>query len=574
MYVYIGDKNPVFKKRRLDRLYSQAKSIMEKIKALSVTPDDLADPTKWCSMPFPFPYKVLPTPRFKIDESGAFFYMGRVAFHGVLSSVKNTFVGVSPKINVYGTKGYGKSHIIVAAVFSLLKEGSRVVFFPHARDFALENPYDYLRAAIVMAFADDDDALAEIENCLTVDGLTEWARYQDFILIVDQLNSLEEDSKISAEQKLRAQRILDDLSPNRVYLRGFSANNRTSVVFANTQRSERDILLFGGFEDLELAAYLHRKQIDDIVPVISPSDLDQLKDKSGCVPMYLEQFCDVYVKSKKNMCEAIGVFAMHLASEIAGGLGEFIFRCTDKVGFCKMAEDILLNHIIPCSPSLIDHRYFYRISQSAAQVEDGKGYAVCGIARDALAVVLRRTSEFDPFLSESWFNACNRATNPVIRGFTAEQIIISTIRLSGLRIDQILCPSAENRFFKTAAEAILSTEPSCTQYIPEPYNYKHVDSIVRYIVKNKKKKTLYLIALQPTLQEISQHINSLNFFSDDGDYREWLRDVPKDCKVEAHFVWIIPKKQYGKCQKSFPKEHPTYTEHCISFVMMNSKFEF
>ena len=548
---------------------------MEKIKALPVTADDLADPTKWCSMPFPFPYVVLPTPRFKIDELGAFSYMGRVAFRGVLSHVNDKSRGVSPKINLYGTKGYGKSHIIVAAVFLLLKEGHRVVFFPHARDFALENSYEYLRAALVMAFADDDDALAEIENCLTVDDLTEWARYQDFILIVDQLNSLEEDSKISADKKSRAQRILDDLSPNHVYLRSFSANNLTSVVFANTQRSERDILLFGGFDDVEFSAYLHRKQNDDILTEILPSELAQLKDKSGCVPMYLEQFCETYVKSKKNMCEAIRVFAMKLGSEISGGLNEFIFKCTNKVGFFKMTEDILLNHIIPCSPSLIDHRYFYRISQSTAQLEDGKGYAVCGMARDALAVVLRDNSEYDPFLSDSWFDACNRATNPVIRGFTAEQIIISTVHLSGLSIDKFSCPPPENRFFKTAIEAVLTTEPSCIQYIPEPYNYKHVDSIVRYIVKEKSKKTFHLIALQSTLQDISQHISSLDFFSDDGDCQEWLRDVPsKGCTVVAHFVWVIPKKQYIKCRQSYPKEHSTYTEHCISFDMINSKFKF
>ena len=367
-------------------------------------------------MPFPFLHKVLPIPRFKIDDSGAFLYMGRVAFHDVLASVRNTSVGVSPKINVYGTKGYGKSHIIVATVFMLLKEGHRVVFFPHARDFALENPAEYVRAALIMAFADDDDALAEIEtSSTTVDSLIKWARHQDFILIVDQLNSLEEDSKVSNDKKLCAQRILDDLSPNRVYLRGFSANNRTAIVFANTQRSERDILLLGGFVDVEFAAYMLRKEIENIVSVIAPIDLDQLKDKSGCVPMYLEQFCDTYVKSKKNVGKAIGVFAMQLESEIAGGLSEFSFGCPNKVGFWKMAEDILLNRIIPCSPSLIDHRYFYRISNSAgAQLGEGKGYAVCGIARDTLAVLLRRNSEYDPFLSESSFDACNRQMTPDI----------------------------------------------------------------------------------------------------------------------------------------------------------------
>ena len=161
-------------------------------------------------------------------------------------------------INIYGTKGYGKSHIIAAVVVKLMQESSRrIVFLPHARDLA-RAPASYLKEALLLAFARDEEKLKEVAVLKTVQELSEWASEQFFMLFVDQMNSIEDDWKMAEEDKRFTRNLIKTLfgyAELTVY--GFSANNQTMVHQQVTQRSERDVRLFGGFSEVRIASALH-----------------------------------------------------------------------------------------------------------------------------------------------------------------------------------------------------------------------------------------------------------------------------------------------------------------------------
>ena len=55
---------------------------------------------------------------------------------------------------LYGTRGYGKSHLLAALVCYLAARDERVIYIPDCR-MLLMNPVKYVRAAMLFAWADD-----------------------------------------------------------------------------------------------------------------------------------------------------------------------------------------------------------------------------------------------------------------------------------------------------------------------------------------------------------------------------------------------------------------------------------
>jgi hypothetical protein len=180
--------------------------------------------------------------------------MGRSVLPELVTEIDSAMSrGKTLPINVYGTKGYGKSHIIAAVVVLMIKLGKpRVLFLPQVRDMADVGWTEYLRAALLLTFADEHDMSVAILDCSGVDAMIELVTSQSFILVADQLNSLEESSKISPDEKIVVRNILKRLGENRLQVRGFSANNQTAADFAVTQRSQIDIKWFGGFNEVSV----------------------------------------------------------------------------------------------------------------------------------------------------------------------------------------------------------------------------------------------------------------------------------------------------------------------------------
>ena len=226
------------------------------IKANTVTEESLSDPTLTQWIPFPFPSSTRPGDRFVLKEDGSFLYMGRSKFKDIYKDVTNLSSVALPRINVYGGRGLGKSHLLASAVVLLIKQGKRVVYLPQARDWATNDAEDYLRTALYLGFADSAELLAEMEQIQGADSLVTWANSKEFILIVDQVNALEEESHLEQDQKKKVLMLMNRMCVGgRRIVYGFSANNRTARLFADTQRSESDVVLHTGFDKVELFSF-------------------------------------------------------------------------------------------------------------------------------------------------------------------------------------------------------------------------------------------------------------------------------------------------------------------------------
>lgn len=236
---------------------TKAKTLFKLIQELDITKESLSDPAKMHHLPFPFPH-VVPEDRFSLDQENKFAYMGRSVLPKLCEEIeRQTTQDKILPINVYGTKGYGKSHIIAATVLLMIKEKKqRVLFLPQARDMAAKGTTEYLRRAALLTFADDDNITSDLLDCATSDDLVRLLKAQLFILVSDQMNSLEEDLKLNAEDKSPVRSVIKSLGEKVLHIRGFSANNDTAKVFATTQRSEIDLPWFGGFSKVGTSLFL------------------------------------------------------------------------------------------------------------------------------------------------------------------------------------------------------------------------------------------------------------------------------------------------------------------------------
>jgi NACHT domain-containing protein len=96
---------------------------------------------------------------------------------------------------LYGTQGYGKSHLLAALVCCLVAKGERVVFIPDCRE-CVKRPVSYIQAAMIFAWADDDERRQEIMELDTMEMI---GRFFDgttgVVFVIDQLNALEPEEK-------------------------------------------------------------------------------------------------------------------------------------------------------------------------------------------------------------------------------------------------------------------------------------------------------------------------------------------------------------------------------------------
>src|SRR4051812_37796737 len=85
------------------------------------------------NLPFPFVGDAL-SKRFKVDpkdDEDNWFYMGREKFVELLNKLRHVQQSRNKKgFWLYGTKGYGKSHLLAALVCHLVSQGERVICIP------------------------------------------------------------------------------------------------------------------------------------------------------------------------------------------------------------------------------------------------------------------------------------------------------------------------------------------------------------------------------------------------------------------------------------------------------------
>ena len=218
---------------------------------------------------------------------------------------------------------------------------------------------------------------------------------------------------------------------------------------------------------------------------------------------------------------------------------------------------------------LYDLRHFY-------VDEEGIGRFTCGIAFEAMMSILR-TSDNAPFLDDLWYRAVSRSDNPVVRGFLAEQICLSTITTNGLKaVDQnlgrMLTASFETQPVFTE---FLSTDHNVRLYIPAAYNFMAVDGIILLLDRASSQATMFPI----------QFTLSPNHKQSDKDFHTklwstWIELLTSaGFIVQSTFVWIDKKQPSDHFEPELVRAlrsgnkvvHPEYSVVHVGVEMVDSR---
>jgi hypothetical protein len=261
--------DPTSKRRRLDskintELVELAKiarerrdHIREKIKTLGQLPNaavQLSNPAFYTKLPFPF-VGVVP-PQFKVDTDSEenWFYVGREKFMELLDRLRYVQKAWDRSaLWVYGTKGYGTSHLLAALVCYLAAQEERVVYIPDCRE-CVKNPVVYVQAAMLFAWADDKTMQDYI---ITLDTQEEIERFfkgrRNTIIFIDQVNDFE-----GMEWETRSREVkrwLDSCRVGHTGILGTSANYRSycETALDDDETSEDTIRVYGGFTKVSLS---------------------------------------------------------------------------------------------------------------------------------------------------------------------------------------------------------------------------------------------------------------------------------------------------------------------------------
>jgi hypothetical protein len=217
--------------------------------------------------------------RFVVDDNRCFAFIGRSVLADIEHKIEEARKHQRTKINIIGTKEFGKSHVIAALVARMMQvylmhvnpDGHQkspsagtlgdairraVLFLPKAGDLC-DSRGAYLRDSMLMAFGGDDTQLREIANLGTdVDVLLAWLRNSvDFDLVIDQYNDLKETERPTERSRqikgCELVEALENIAHARgcLVIKGFSANNDISLYMETKEKNSLCIPCYGGMSD-------------------------------------------------------------------------------------------------------------------------------------------------------------------------------------------------------------------------------------------------------------------------------------------------------------------------------------
>jgi Cdc6-like AAA superfamily ATPase len=234
-------------------------SIYEAIR--SIDPNlDLSNPCQWTDLPFPSPLRV-PWQRFSPLGNGGvaggvtkFRYMGRHMFSEVLKDVENPNAQArGEQLYLYGTSGTGKSHLLAAITYQLVRQGKRVVYIPDCRELIMFDPFRIFLLALLFAFHDHPPSRDIITAAKTLGDLLEFQAKQlsdSMYIVVDQRNALDLDQSKSKDphrkRKENMVEFLNTFSGDQVYIFSASANEESLSYAERSQTRMKPTYLLSG----------------------------------------------------------------------------------------------------------------------------------------------------------------------------------------------------------------------------------------------------------------------------------------------------------------------------------------
>ena len=238
-------------------VYTECKDLYQRVIAL---PNDVAwyaEPSKLHSLPFPSLDRTAQTDRFKFNEQGYFTYVGREKFPEIVDAIPNYVDFRRPlKLNIYGTMGYGKSHILAALACYFTCLDRPVVYIPNSGSL-VSNFVTHMKLAFLSACAHPSRRhywpeilnIQSVEDAITFGQRTD----EDFLFIVDQLDAMDVNQTGTDPDDRRAaasalERLMTSMD-GRVIIKSASANSRSYERIKNS-RQEAKFFLFGGMSEV------------------------------------------------------------------------------------------------------------------------------------------------------------------------------------------------------------------------------------------------------------------------------------------------------------------------------------
>ena len=218
----------------------------------------LSNPTFDTKLPFPFVGQIVPS-RFQVngkDNERDWFYMGREEFANLVKDFER--IRSDPQrsaLTIYGTRGYGKSHLLTALVCYLAAREEKVVYIPDCREF-MRQPVPYIIAAILFAWADDKSEQLKIMALDTQEKINMFFQgKKDVVFVIDQTNALEEekgDVQPTINKKAQLRDWLQGIQATGKAVLSSSANNHSILNGALKQSSNEVMPVYGGLTKVGL----------------------------------------------------------------------------------------------------------------------------------------------------------------------------------------------------------------------------------------------------------------------------------------------------------------------------------
>ncbi|KIX10703.1 uncharacterized protein Z518_01787 [Rhinocladiella mackenziei CBS 650.93] len=481
--------------------------------------DKLSDPTLIHTLDFPF-IDTIPK-RFNEPDiaKGKWLYMGRTIFKEFLHEVKKVREDDDyRRFWLYGTQGFGKSHLLAALVCYFIAQNERVVYLPDCRCL-LESPIPYVVAAMLLAWVDDFTTQKKIMALNTEDQICRFFKdKKDVIFVVGQMNAL---SRIA----LRRRR-----GP-KGYAHGSSANSTTDLQEFQHEGPNKVITVYGGFTRTEMEQWW--KQHEDID--MRGYSRNEVEDFTGCIPLLLKQ-CVKNGKINLTTTELRQIYGNSV------GFTQLVkSTATDTIWewYCNYVRACVRHEPVPDEwrqfLELIDHRYFYHDKNDIGQY-------TCGLVRDAITNKLLELGV--TFIDINFLNSLpNFIHNRSVVEYAIEHAILASIRSQGLRVGEWGSKGMELSFFQTQPSIQSDIRDMPVLYRPRQTNYKTMDGMIAFIkdpqrTARRKKPILLLFPLRITAAK--NHSNSYLGFLD--EYRQWAEQQLLTFDIELEFLWITPKK--------------------------------
>jgi hypothetical protein len=157
---------------------------------------------------------------------------------------------------VYGTKGYGKSHLLAALVCYLAAQEVPVVYIPDCRE-CIKDLVAYVRAAMLFAWADDKTIQDEIITLNTEEKIGSFFKgHPNAIFFIDQVNACqvtEGEGNAASNSKETVKRWLDSYRVGRTAILSTSANYKSYLQTVPKESSEETMYVYGGFTEVSLS---------------------------------------------------------------------------------------------------------------------------------------------------------------------------------------------------------------------------------------------------------------------------------------------------------------------------------